>query len=194
MYGLGGDDSYIVDSASDQAIEGVGQGNDTVYTTASYALAAGSEIETLTAYDRTTTNALTLTGNGFANSIFGNNGADIIDGKGGNDILYGLGGADTFLFHHRAGGQDNVDTIADFAHALDSIALDHSVFSGLASASSVRGNSTSAMATQVDQRIVYDQTTGALYSDTDRQWRGRGRPVRSVAAGTHLTASDFHVI
>ena len=97
MYGLGGDDGYIVDSASDQVIEFAGQGNDTVYTSVSYTLTAGSEIETLTAYDRTATNALVLTGNGFDNVIFGNNGADALIGGGGNDTMYGLGGDDAYI-------------------------------------------------------------------------------------------------
>ena len=97
MYGLGGNDGYIVDSASDQAIEFAGQGNDTVYTTVSYTLTAGSEIETLTAYDRASTNALTLTGNAFDNVIFGNNGADALIGGGGNDTMYGLGGNDGYI-------------------------------------------------------------------------------------------------
>src|SRR5205085_9945080 len=127
FYGLGGDDAYLVDSSDDVVTEFAGQGNDSVYTSVGYALAAGSSVETLTAYDRATTNALMLTGNELGQTIYGNNGANIVDGGAGADTLYGMGGADTFAFTTALGG-GNVDALADFVHGTDRIGLDDAVF------------------------------------------------------------------
>ena len=73
MLGGLGNDSYIVDNAGDVVTEAVGQGTDTVFATVSYALAAGSEVETLQIERRST--GLTLTGNEFNNTIIGNGAA-----------------------------------------------------------------------------------------------------------------------
>ena len=47
LVGLGGNDAYVVDGASDHVVESAGGGRDVVYAAASYALAAGQEIEVL---------------------------------------------------------------------------------------------------------------------------------------------------
>src|SRR5205085_1133792 len=109
LYGLGGDDAYRVDSTDDVVTEFAGQGNDSVYTTVSYALAAGSSIEALTVYDRTTTNAMTLTGNELGQAIYGNNGANALIGGGGADTLYGFGGDDAYLV------DSSDDVVTEFA-------------------------------------------------------------------------------
>src|SRR6185312_3078105 len=62
--------------------------------TASYALAAGSEVETMRVNVAT---GLTLTGNEFNNTIIGNAGNDTLFGGAGNDVLSGLAGADTMV-------------------------------------------------------------------------------------------------
>jgi uncharacterized protein (TIGR01370 family) len=97
-----GNDTLYVDNAADAVIEAVGEGNDRVAASVSYALAAGSEIETLEAVNLGATNAMNLTGNEFANTIVGNNGVNILSGAGGNDVLAG-GGGDDFL----VGGSGN---------------------------------------------------------------------------------------
>ena len=72
--------------------ENVGEGTDTVWATANYTLAAGSEVETLTVNGPA---GLTLTGNEFANTISGNIGNDTLNGGAGNDRLFGNAGDDT---------------------------------------------------------------------------------------------------
>ena len=109
LAGLGGSDTlvggarsdaYLLDDANDVIVEreGAYEGdNDTVYTVVSFTLSSGAWIETITVYDRTTTDALNLTGNEFGQTIYGNNGVNTLDGHGGADVLYGLGGDDAYI-------------------------------------------------------------------------------------------------
>jgi Ca2+-binding RTX toxin-like protein len=97
LVGGSGDDVYFVDNAGDQVIEVGPHGVDTVYTSIGYTLAAGAGVEVLSFSDRTTTNALSLTGNNLGQVIFGNAGANVLTGGGGSDTLLGLGGNDTLV-------------------------------------------------------------------------------------------------
>src|SRR6185295_12185731 len=124
------DDVYIVDDAGDAVSESAGQGSDVVYALANWTLTANSAVETLSAIDWSATNALNLTGNGLANTLYGNAGANVLDGGAGADTLQGFGGADTFAFT-TALGNGNVDAIVDFAHGIDTIALDDAIFGAL---------------------------------------------------------------
>ncbi len=92
MAGGAGNDTYNVDNAGDVVTEAIGQGTDSVFTSVSYTLAAGQEIENLIANAGGT--GLTLTGNDLANQIIGNSGNDVLFGNGGNDILTGNAGND----------------------------------------------------------------------------------------------------
>jgi Ca2+-binding RTX toxin-like protein len=175
-------------------IEAAGGGYDTVYALTSYQLSADQEVEALTVYDRSTINAIDLTGNNLANTIYGNDGANIIDGKGGNDILYGLGGNDTFTFTTALGG-GNVDTIVDFIHGTDRIALDDAAFTGLGLGGLNAGAFVLGTAAQdADDRIVYDSATGNLFYDADGN--GTGAPVQfaTLSGNPTISASDFVVI
>lgn len=93
MSGGAGNDSYVVDSTSDKVIEAIGGGIDSVASSVSYTLAAGSEIETLTL----TGSAKSGTGNEFANTLIGNELTNILTGLGGNDTIDGMGGADMMI-------------------------------------------------------------------------------------------------
>ena len=132
MAGGAGDDVYIVTSATDTVTDAAGQGTlDRVYTSVSFALAVGAQIEFLATNNIAGTGAMNLTGNEFANAIYGNNGANIIAGKGGNDTLSGRGGGDTFVFDTFAHTTANRDIITDFNGAEDSIRLAKSTFTKL---------------------------------------------------------------
>ncbi|MEA3014082.1 MAG: hypothetical protein QOD42_2627, partial [Sphingomonadales bacterium] len=98
LAGLAGNDIYRVEEAGDSVVESAGNGYDSVYAVTSYTLTAGSEIELLSAIDRTWTSAMNLTGNEYANEVYGSDGANVLDGKGGTDLLYGFAGADIFAF------------------------------------------------------------------------------------------------
>jgi Ca2+-binding RTX toxin-like protein len=88
-----GDDWYYVDSA-DVVVEAAGEGNDRVFASASYTLAAGLSVETLTTDFNPGTSPINLTGNELANAIYGNAGANRLTGGGGNDALAGVAGND----------------------------------------------------------------------------------------------------
>jgi Ca2+-binding RTX toxin-like protein len=96
LIGLAGDDTYHVNSAGDLVVEAAGEGNDLVYTNTSYALAAGSSVETLSTDALGATDPINLTGNELGNTLFGNAGANRLIGGGGADYMVGFGGDDDY--------------------------------------------------------------------------------------------------
>jgi Ca2+-binding RTX toxin-like protein len=126
MAGLGGNDTYIVDNAGDAVIEGAGGGGDTIFTSVSYSLAAGTEVETLSSQSHTGTTALALVGNNFNQTLYGNAGDNLLNGLGGIDIMFGLAGNDTYVVDNAqdqvnegfGGGDDTVFT--DISYSLGS--------------------------------------------------------------------------
>jgi Ca2+-binding RTX toxin-like protein len=97
MVGFGGDDTYYLSNGGEYVAENAGEGRDVIYTSASYALAAGSHVEALAADGILGTDAINLRGNEFNNEVYGNNGANMLNGGGGGDYLVGWGGNDTYL-------------------------------------------------------------------------------------------------
>jgi Ca2+-binding RTX toxin-like protein len=195
LVGFGGNDTYYVDQSGDNVYEAVGGGNDAVYSSSSYALTAGQEIELLLAADFNATTALNLTGNEFANTIYGNAGANILDGKGGNDSLVGQQGADTYAFT-TALGAANVDVVFGFEHNVDKIALDDAIFSGIGTPGSFSANAfvVGSAALDANDRIIYDNLTGQLLYDADGTGAGAAVQFATLSPGLTLTASDFTVI
>lgn len=96
LSGRGGNDRYYVESLGDRVVEAAGEGNDVVYARASFALSAGTEVETLSTYSGGSTEAINLTGNELANTLYGNLGANVLDGGGGIDRMLGFGGNDRY--------------------------------------------------------------------------------------------------
>ena len=192
MNGLGGNDIYFVDDAGDVVLEAVDGGYDTVFATASHALA--SNIERLVACNTAATDNFRFTGNALANEITGNAGSNLIDGGLGADVLTGGAGSDAFLFTTALGG-GNVDALIDYAAGGDRLYLDHTVFSALSSGALAAGAfKVGAVAIDADDRIIYDPTTGALYYDADGNGSGAAVQFAVVHEGINITASDFYVI
>ncbi|MEZ0170212.1 calcium-binding protein [Microvirga sp. TS319] len=135
-----------------------------------------------------------MTASGYKDQLFGLGGNDTLDAKAGNDLLNGgagndrlfggsgndllyggLGldqmtggpGNDTFVFDTKPASA-NRDTILDFSHKDDRIALENEFFKGL-----TEGPLTAAAfrigtaAMDASDRIIYDKVTGALYYDRD---------------------------
>jgi Ca2+-binding RTX toxin-like protein len=126
LTGQGGNDLYIVENVGDRVIELVNGGSDKVVADVSYNLNYGSEVETLSTRTHAATDAITLRGNEYAQTIFGNAGINTLDGRGGIDTLIGFGGADTYIvgdarvkvIESVSGGLDRV--IADVSYVLTS--------------------------------------------------------------------------
>ncbi len=91
LIGGSGNDTYFVDNATDILVEEANGGYDTVYTSLSYSLGIGSQLEAIMS---TAGQAVTLTGNELDNSLTGGNGDDILIGRAGADILDGGEGTD----------------------------------------------------------------------------------------------------
>jgi Ca2+-binding RTX toxin-like protein len=92
MVGGNGDDTYVMDRATDVVVEAAGGGVDTVRSTTNITLAAN--VENLIA---TGTSSQTLTGNASANTLTGNAAANVLDGLGGADTMVGGAGNDTYV-------------------------------------------------------------------------------------------------
>lgn len=111
LTGNEGNDTFIVDDALlDLVFEAVGEGTDTVMSSATYDLSVHtSNVENLTLTGAT---AIDGTGTNLVNVIIGNIGVNTLSGLDGNDTLDGNAGADTLV-----GGDGNdiyyADNIAD---------------------------------------------------------------------------------
>ncbi|MBI0435022.1 glycosyl hydrolase [Roseomonas sp. KE0001] len=155
MYGGKGDDTFIVNTASDRVVEYAGQGTDTVKTWLhSYTLPDQVENLTFTGYGNSKGY-----GNGLANIIIGNDGSNVLDGRGGNDVLTGGRGADIFVIAKGAGH----DTITDFARGTDKLQL--SGFSGDARLSFSGGVATISDGNGWESHVTLKGVTGLSASD-----------------------------
>ncbi|MEQ9552977.1 MAG: calcium-binding protein [Coleofasciculus sp. G3-WIS-01] len=96
-----GSDRYIVDSPNDIIIENVGEGNDRVFSTATYILP--NNLEDLTLIGASNING---TGNNLRNVLIGNNNSNTLQGLDGDDELYGFGGNDIL---EGGNGNDRLD-------------------------------------------------------------------------------------
>ena len=185
----------ISTAVGDQITEATGEGSDVVYTSTNYALAAN--VEQLVAASQADMTSLTLVGNATNNTISGSNGNNVLVGgfaggaSDGNDVLTGLGGADTFHFTHF--GTASADTIVDFNSAEgDKISLDAGVFTGFGPSVDGLEFQNGTIATGGAQpTILYDQSTGRLFYDSDGTGGTPAELFATVTPGTALTASDF---
>ena len=195
-YGFGGNDTFYIDVAGVQVVEYAGGGNDALYSSVSYTLAAGVEVETLSTNNHAATAAIDLTGNAIGQSVLGNAGANVLNGGLGNDLLGGFGGADTFVFN-TALGAANVDTIADFVSGTDKVALDDAIFGGgIGTPGAFNANAffAGSAAHDADDRIIYNSATGQLFYDADGNGSGAAVLFATLTGAPALAASDFQVI
>lgn len=123
VHGEGGADVITYD-ATDYAITG-GDGDDTLVVSSTITIDLGrfttTQVTGRLVYGfehvdaHTATDAVTVTGSQWSNTIIGGSGADTINGGGGYDTLTGGAGADRFVFGSAAVAAGGRATITDFA-------------------------------------------------------------------------------
>jgi len=128
----------------------------------------------------------------------GSSGDDWLEGGAGVDRLAGGSGKDSFVF--REAGTANADTVTDFVTNWDSIQLGGDTLTGLGASGrfasgDVRFHSGAGVtaAHDVDDRIIYNTTTGQLFYDADGIGGASAQLLANLGAGRALTASDFVV-
>ncbi|MCA3774474.1 MAG: hypothetical protein IN818_05640, partial [Cutibacterium sp.] len=110
-----------------------------------------------------------LNGSSGNDSIFGNDGDDTISGGAGRDLLNGGTGADHFIFNSFPDGL-SIDTIQFYSVLEDTILLDNDIFLGVGVAGTTLVESaftSGSSATNINHRIIFNSTTGALFFDPD---------------------------
>jgi phospholipase/lecithinase/hemolysin len=186
---------YVITSSSTLVVEGVGDGNDQVKASVSYALAPKASIESLTTNNISGTAPINLTGNELAQSIVGNAGSNVLNGRGGSDSLMGSAGSDTFVFSTALGSR-NIDSIRDFNPVDDTIRLDDAIFKGLPLGALAAGAFRLGTAAQdADDRIIFDAAAGKLYFDPDGAGGLAAQQFATLlGTGLAVTAADFFVV
>jgi Ca2+-binding RTX toxin-like protein len=197
MIGGLGNDIYIVDDVYDAVTEFGGEGTDEVRTGISWTLTPGADVETLRTVNDAGVGAINLTGNSSGNILRGNNGANFLNGGDGDDELTGLGGSDVFMFNTALNAATNLDVITDFDPAGEYIYIDNAIFSNLGAEPDHFILSTEfhigAAAGDSDDHIIYDDTTGAIYYDSDGTGAAAQVQFATVTAGLSLAHDNFHV-
>jgi len=196
-----GNDTFVLDSIDDKVLEDINAGDDLIQSSVSYTLPSNVENLTLTG-----SSAITAIGNELNNILTGNLGANILNGGAGNDILKGgLGndtltggiGNDTFIFNSTLNATSNRDTITDFSHSDDTIQLSKSIMSALGALGTLSANDFKLSTQTLDSsdRIIYNQTSGALFYDTDGSGRSAALQIALLSSlPTGIDNTDFVII
>lgn len=205
--GRGGNDTYALGAlVNDTIVDSAG--TDTIISSITRTLVDYATVENLLL---TGANVINGTGNGLNNTLTGNAAANVLNGGTGNDFLIGAGGNDTliggigndqFVFNSAPNAATNRDSIADFNVVADTIRLENTgaglfnaLANGVLSAAAFKANAI-GMATDADDRIIYNTVTGALFYDTNGNVAGGSVQFATLTSAVKpvLTAADFLVI
>jgi Ca2+-binding RTX toxin-like protein len=209
--GGAGDDTYVIDLPTDLITEtSTGGTADLVRSTAtSYTLAAFVENLVLdgTAAISATGNTLNnvMTGNAAANSLSGSAGNDTLNGGLGNDVLIGGAGNDSlngstgqdaFVFNTALSATTNLDRIASFVAADDTIRLENAIFTTLTTTGTLAASAFVAGTAALDagDRIIYSSATGQIWYDSDGTGAAAKILFATVTSGTVMSSADFVII
>ncbi|MFZ2725664.1 MAG: hypothetical protein WAX77_05405 [Methylococcaceae bacterium] len=196
LIGGTGNDTYIVDNSNDKINETSTSLTeiDTVQSSISWTL--GTNLEKLSLAG---TAAINATGNNLANLLIGNSAVNLLNGSSGNDTLNSGTGNDTLtggtgkdLFQLTTSA--NYDRITDFSVVDDTIQLENSVFTKLISTGALPAAEfkIASAATDSNDYILYNSSTGVLSYDADGS--GAGKAVQIALLGTHLALSSADFI
>jgi hypothetical protein len=128
-------------------------------------------------------------------SLVGGSGGDILIGAQGQDTLNGGSGVDFFVFNTLVNGPTG-DRIIDFSAVNDTIVLDNSAFAGLGGVGPLSPGVyfTGAAAQDSNDRVIYNDNTGALFYDADGTGATAAVRIASMGIGLPLTFLDFLII
>lgn len=193
--GLGDDTYYLADGNDTYRDAG---GIDTMYIGASLGFRGLFPIEILRLTGSGDINFYVI-GDTIGNTLVGNSGENRLGAGFGNDLLTGGGGEDVFMFNTALNPSTNVDRISDFNVAQDTIELDNAIMAGLGATLGTLSaakfwKSTSGVAHDADDRIIYDVDMGRLFYDANGKASGGAVQFATVSAGLALTYADFEVI
>lgn len=143
-----------------------------------------------------------LTGTKKADNLNGTGGRDIIKGFSGKDVLNGGAGQDVFVFDSKPNKKTNVDKVADFSVADDSIWLENKIFTKLGKKGSEAAPAqlkksfftVGDKAKDKDDYIVYSKKTGKLYFDVDGSGSKAAVEIATLSKKLAMTNKDFFVI
>ena len=143
----------------------------------------------------------TLNGGSGKDYLNGGKASDVLIGGLGNDTLTGGDGIDYFIFNTALNATSNKDTITDFNIIDDTIRLENGIMTGLgvtagALAAGAFHSGIVNTATQVDDRIIYNTSTGGLFYDADGTGASAAVQIAIIGTNNHaaLTNADFVVI
>jgi Ca2+-binding RTX toxin-like protein len=136
-----------------------------------------------------------LNGGEGRDNLSGGLGNDTLIGGLGHDVLQGNKGLDVFRFASAA-TTANVDKIADFSIADDTIQLDNTIFTKLASMGTVNSQyfHIGEAAADADDYLIYNPTDGKLHYDADGNGTGSAIQLALLGVNLALTNADFVVI
>ena len=193
MRGGLGNDTYLVDLASDLVQEAVNAGTDSIKSTVTFTMAANTERLYLLGIA-----AINGTGLNVNNDlIIGNGAANKLNGLTGNDTLTGALGLDVFLFNTVLNATTNHDTITDFSVVDDTIQLENAIFTLLTATGTLTGaafRDLSLGAQDANDIIIYNRATGDLFYDSNGLTAGGQTLFADVTNNTALTFADFVVV
>ncbi|HZH12085.1 MAG TPA: calcium-binding protein [Microvirga sp.] len=137
-----------------------------------------------------------LGGNG-ADRLSGGSGNDWLSGGAGRDWLSGGSGQDSFVFN-QALISGNVDQVTDFSVNQDRLLLDNAFFAslseGMLGEAAFHVSTSSALAHDADDRVIYQGTTGNLYYDADGNGASAAVKFAQLDAKLALTSASFDII
>ncbi|NES25742.1 MAG: calcium-binding protein [Symploca sp. SIO3E6] len=218
LHGENGNDTLLGNEGNDHLIGGGGidyfdggEGRDTVdFSTGEFAVIgdlsqsratyindAGVEVvETLLNIERLVGTAFDdqLIGDAENNSLTGAGGNDILIGCTGNDRLYGGTGADIFGF---SSPNQGIDTITDFNSTQgDLIQISANDFGGGLTLGTLDIDqfTIGSAATRASDRLIYNDTTGALFFDPDGTGTLAQVQLAQLSGGVALSNNDIFVV
>jgi hypothetical protein len=191
--GGAGDDVYHVGNRRDVVFEEASEGHDTVLASVSWTL--DEDFEELALVGSANLNG---TGNKLANVLLGNAGANTLGGRFGKDTITAGASRDTFVFDTKL-AKANVDTITDFKHNKDTLALDDAIVAAIGSSLSAGEFYAKSGATKAhdrSDRIIYDTKTGKLFYDDDGNRSGGHAPIHfaTLSSKPILDHGDFAIV